>query len=371
LDSISKPCHPYKVNRETENVILLSQDLSTQAQTWKSRPTEIEFSFNNLCNLKCIMCSKANDEPNCILDKEKGVTFLEQILPWALHLTPSANSEPLLNDLNLISELCLKHDVSLFLFTNGALCTEEKFKKIQPIVHRLWFSFDSHIRETYEKIRVGADFQTVVNNIKTTIGLAELDDTEITFHFVLMSMNYLELPDYVDFVANLGGKQIKIQELLPNSRLYDSLKLEGNVSDQELRDVLDRALERAKQAGIDLTLGLSPPFHGEVRSLPMRIKSKAPMAALREVYMESFLRIYPFYCNMAANYLKITPEGDVFPCCRAPDSLNMGNIKESSFDQIWNGERYQSFRKMMFTRKYNKICASCSVLTGNPYFQPQ
>ena len=79
-----------------------------------------------------------------------------------------------------------------------------------------------------------------------------------------------------------------------------------------------------RQFLMDLSLALRKPFAGEVRNLPMRIKSKAPMAAFRELYMESFLRIYPGFCNMAANYLKVTPEGDVYPCCRAPAILKMG-----------------------------------------------
>ena len=55
MPGLTKPTHPFKVNRETENLVLLSRDLATQSEEWYSRPTEIEFSFNNLCNLHCIM----------------------------------------------------------------------------------------------------------------------------------------------------------------------------------------------------------------------------------------------------------------------------------------------------------------------------
>jgi len=368
VSTIRKPTHPYKVNRETENVVLLAGDLSTESIEWRSRPTEIEFSFNNLCNLKCVMCSKAEDEPNVLLDKDLGIGFLDQILPYALHLTPSANSEPFLNDLSLIYDMAVKHDVMLFLFTNGILCTEERFRKIQPRIHRLWFSFDSHVKETYEAIRAGAHYETVLANIKRTLIIAEEDDTEITFHFVLMRTNLHELPGYVKFIADIGGKQIKVQELLPNSLSYDDLALDGNVPDEEIKAVLDASLDQAKQSNIDLTLALHAPFNGEVRCQPMRNKSKAPMAAFREVYMESFLRIYPFFCNMAANYLKVNPDGGVYPCCRAPDSLLMGDIHKNNFEEIWNGESYQAFRQKMYSRDYPKVCKTCSVLTGNPHF---
>jgi radical SAM protein with 4Fe4S-binding SPASM domain len=369
VPGLTKPSHAFKVNRETENIILLSRDLATRSLVWYSRPTEIEFSFNNLCNLKCIMCGKADDEPNQVMDPEKGGRVLEEILPYALHLTPSANSEPFLNDMGLITQLCEKHDVSLFLFTNGMLCTEERFRKIQPSVHRLWFSFDSHVKETYETIRKGGRYDVVVKNIQNTLRLAAEDDTEITFHFVLMRLNLRQLPEYIRFIASLGGNQVKVQELLPNSRSYNDLKVEGAFPQEEILAVLERAKETARELKIDLALALKPPFAGEVRSLPMRRKSKAPMAAFRELYMESFLRVYPKFCNMAAHYLKITPDGGVYPCCRAPDVLKMGDVSLKSIETIWNDEPYQQFRKKMFEGNYESVCRNCSILTGNPHFQ--
>jgi len=133
--------------------------------------------------------------------------------------------------------------------------------------------------------------------------------------------------------------------------------------------VLESALAVANQEKLDLTLALPPPFTGGVRNTPIRYKSKSPIASLRELHMETFSKIYPHFCNMAAHYLKVTPEGDVFPCCRAPSVLQMGNIHEKSFEEIWNGATYQDFRDRMFNRNYHKVCSTCSVLTGNPYFQ--
>ncbi len=369
MTGLTKPSHQFKVNREAENIVLLSRDLASRSEAWCSRPTEIEFSFNNLCNLKCIMCGKADGETNTVMDRDLGIRVLDEILPCALHLTPAANSEPFLNDMGLLYDMCEKHDVSLFIFTNGALCNEERFSRIQKRVHKLWFSFDSHEKATFEKIRAGASYETVLKNIRKTLELAEKDETEITFHFVLMRINLLQLPDYVRFIAEIGGKQVQVQELLPNSLAFQELAIKGGFSDEKVSEVLERTKDEARQAGIDLVLALRRPFAAEVRSLPMRTRSKAPSAALREMYMESFLRVYPYFCNMASNYLKITPQGDVFPCCRAPEVLKMGNVSDAPIEEIWNNDHYRSFRKGMFDREYHKECLGCSVLTGNPYFK--
>ena len=54
---------PRKIPRESENVLKLAEDLGLAREAWASRPTEIEFGFNNQCNLRCIMCHQADGIP--------------------------------------------------------------------------------------------------------------------------------------------------------------------------------------------------------------------------------------------------------------------------------------------------------------------
>jgi radical SAM protein with 4Fe4S-binding SPASM domain len=53
--------------------------------------------------------------------------------------------------------------------------------------------------------------------------------------------------------------------------------------------------------------------------------------------------------------------GEVTPCCYLDtEEFVMGNIRETPFAQIWNGRRYQEFRKhLKEDRKSLKTCASC------------
>lgn len=43
------------------------------------------------------------------------------------------------------------------------------------------------------------------------------------------------------------------------------------------------------------------------------------------------------------------------------DEILMGNIKQNSFEEIWNGERYQDLRKQFFTGKLNRCCRECPI----------
>ncbi len=357
-----------KVPRESENIMLLAQDLATSRLSWSSRPTEVEFGFNNQCNLRCIMCHQADGIPLETMPLQDSRDSLEQILPWALHLTPSDASEPLMNDLDEVERLCRKHDVQLLMFCNATLLDPKTFEKIAPITHKIWFSIDSPEKETFEQLRAGSNFEEVIANIEYALPRCKEALIDVGFNAVVMEPNWHQMPELVDFVADLGGDQMALQELLPNSTGYDELKIEGNVSDEAYGVVVDAVRERAQARGVSIQLNLHQPFGGEIIATPPKQSSKDPIADIRDMHMDSLHRMHPAFCPMAMNYVKITPSGKVYPCCRGPEELEMGNVREESFDAIWNGERYRNFRKAMFSGKYPKVCADCVVMTGPAHF---
>jgi radical SAM protein with 4Fe4S-binding SPASM domain len=57
----------------------------------------------------------------------------------------------------------------------------------------------------------------------------------------------------------------------------------------------------------------------------------------------------------------VTVDGDVVPCCFDKHAAHaMGNINDLSFSEIWNGEKYRSFREsVMKSRASVDICALC------------
>jgi radical SAM protein with 4Fe4S-binding SPASM domain len=58
----------------------------------------------------------------------------------------------------------------------------------------------------------------------------------------------------------------------------------------------------------------------------------------------------------------ITWDGRVVPCCFDKDASHaMGNLREQSFSELWNGEQYRQFRQsLMNSRADIDICANCS-----------
>jgi radical SAM protein with 4Fe4S-binding SPASM domain len=62
-----------------------------------------------------------------------------------------------------------------------------------------------------------------------------------------------------------------------------------------------------------------------------------------------------------------TAHGRAIPCCIAPfsmrgyDNFTLGNATQESLRQIWNGPRYQDFRRALLSDQPPAACASCGV----------
>ena len=131
--------------------------------------------------------------------------------------------------------------------------------------------------------------------------------------------------------------------------------MKGRVSDEELQREIERAVETARRREINLHVGLGKPNAYNFNKKAFR---RFKMNYLPEIVIKRHRR----FCYFVAIYAKIEPDGSVFPCCRSPQELKMGNVKEKPFEEIWNGKKYRQLRKSFFTGKLMKSCRDCPLL---------
>lgn len=68
------------------------------------------------------------------------------------------------------------------------------------------------------------------------------------------------------------------------------------------------------------------------------------------------------YCPNPYILAEIMPFGNVYPCsCGWIKGYSFGNIFEQSFDEIWNGEKAQEFRKRLYNNDFS-LCPGCQNL---------
>ncbi|MBU0754096.1 MAG: hypothetical protein KJ645_03085, partial [Planctomycetes bacterium] len=154
----SDPLSPVKRQRLSMNATNLARDLLNQRSVFQSMPLLLEFSTNNKCNLRCIICSPKGRRARKLDPDLVQNVLVDQLLPNALSLLPSSGSEPFLGDLELLGQGSVKHEIQLNIITNGTLMKKQRLTAIERTIGRLQVSMDGHRKDLYESIRVGAQF---------------------------------------------------------------------------------------------------------------------------------------------------------------------------------------------------------------------
>jgi len=72
-------------------------------------------------------------------------------------------------------------------------------------------------------------------------------------------------------------------------------------------------------------------------------------------------------CRRPWTLMYFTAHGRAIPCCIAPfsmrgyDGFTLGDATQQSLRAIWNGPRYQEFRRALLSGTPPEACASCGV----------
>ncbi|MFT4709097.1 MAG: radical SAM protein with 4Fe4S-binding SPASM domain [Planctomycetota bacterium] len=364
---MSDPAQAPKYRRELASFVALNTALAQQKTVWDSKPYFLEYSTNSSCNLRCKMCGQSENPPVVTTPKDKRDDLFDQLLPHATIITPSATSEPLLNNMKTLIPKLEEHQVSLNIITNGALMTPEVLEMMLPHLHQLTFSIDSQIKEIFEMMRAPANFEDVTEKARLSVARCKEAGLPVTIHMVLVTDNVPHLEGFVDYVVDdLGAHDITVLELLESTNDFKELDAFGVLGEEVVGSALEKMRARCEERGVNLRIEVHAPHGGEYTyfAQPARINSAAVMDIMHVELSKSHLG----FCPHVMSYLKVEPDGEAFPCCRGPRELRLGNVIEDGFEAVWNGKPMQKLRQQMFDGDLPKVCQGCAVLEAPKWF---
>lgn len=165
-------------------------------------PIRIEFNLSNTCNLQCIQCNgelsssiRHNREHRPPAPRVYDDRFFDDLRRFVPHLRHAqfAGGEPFLaaesyRVWDLVAEL--NPDLDCIVVTNATQWN----RRVRDVVERLRMSFvfsiDGMSKETYESIRIGADFAEVLENVERFREVATRKGTTTSINHCLMRQNY-------------------------------------------------------------------------------------------------------------------------------------------------------------------------------------
>jgi radical SAM protein with 4Fe4S-binding SPASM domain len=291
-------------------------------------PAVIQLQTINACNASCIMCPYPlfkKEFPRGRMDDELFDKVIAEIAERReVHtFVPMLQNEPFL-DKKLFDRIgrfkqLTRGRVEVELVTNGAFLTVDAIERIREAeLDVLDISLDAVSRQTYERIRIGLDFDEVIAGVERVID-ARLPHTSVFVRMVKLRDNAHEVRK---FAARWRARGIPVFIYTANNRVGALPQFDEKLRlTREQVPLLQRLGRRAARAW----LGHCP----------------APFATT-----------------------DILHDGSVLLCAHdwARKEI-LGNVRTQTIAEIWNGERMKEIRAAVHRRAYQTLpaCRDCSL----------
>lgn len=309
-------------------------------------PQVLEIEITTKCNKKCLICEHTYwKEPNKDLSFEEFKKIISNFpkLKW-VNLTGEGDAFLNKDYLKMI-EYLKKRDIFVALVDSFDLIDENISKKLIELgVDTIYISIDAATKETYEKIKIGCNFEKTLNNIKTFLKLKKEYKSpipEVYFRYIVNKLNVHEMPDFVELVYSLNKNLLGPGSRIEFTGLLYFPEIEHLFLPKIPDELIKLTIKKAKKLGMNISF--VHPTH------PKNLQPMHNCIAWQEPY--------------------IMMGGYVMPCCAVlmsnkRDFLKkyaLGNIFEKPFKEIWYSKRYIEFRKMIVKKreKVPILCAGC------------
>jgi len=278
-------------------------------------PDIAAIEITNFCNLRCIMCpySKMTRKKQHmkfetfkkIVDEIKNYP---QGLSW-FHMFGEPLLHPKVFDfIKYGKKVGLKIGIS----TNCTVLDKEKSRKLLKFnIDKIILCLDGNTKKTYEKLRKGAKFEIVKNNI----------------------INFLDMKKRGNF-----SKPHIILQLVKNK--YNENEIES--FKKEWKDKVD-----------EINISEFGEWGGQVDEI-------SKLSTMKK-------RNLRFPCEYIWHILAIHSDGNVTICCVDFDKkISLGNVKNQKIYDIWNSKEMKKLREQQIKHNFNNgLCDFCKEWKGS------
>jgi len=285
------------------------------------------------CNFRCIFCSRDNSnavfmsdsELNVILSKLRDrICSLQLSCAWEYSVGNNAA-----DIIRVIGNYKIPYSS---IYTNGNILTEElALAMVGAGINEVVFSIGEANKQTYESLRKGGKFESVVGNILRLVEYRERCNAtfpKVCTNLTLVNSNIGELIDFVNLAHRIGVQRIVGRHLILNEGLDNS---EEVIKDTATANAI---IENAEKIASSLNIDFSVPRY--------------------QNYSE------PKHCRAPWQQLYISSNGDVSICPRIHVYEKVGNLLDQNLDMICNSNQIRELKSQFRKRTFvNPVCGIC------------
>lgn len=287
-------------------------------------PLMASIEITTACNLRCAYCYAAEDvRKPCFMDGPTAIDLLStlhrdfQVLALSI-----SGGEPFLHPdmTEILHECVVVRGIPITVLTNATLLTRERVRSaLAPILRavdsglEIQVSLDSPWPEVNDRVRE--------HGVRVMEGIENLLDAGARVHLAtVLTRTNIDTAD--DLIARYHPriKKFHVMKLVVPRGAPQSLR-DLQCSEAEL-DGFWRRITDAKARLPDLSVDVPAKHRTEVM----------PRSSIQACG-----------CLAGVTRIEIDPQLNVFPCAIARD-LHIGNLRTTSFHDIWRGERAERLR---------------------------
>lgn len=272
------------------------------------------------CNAKCYMCHTWQHP------SRKGEEFAPELvnkIPEGLKFVNITGGEPFIrNDLDEIIDLALKKTSRLVISTNGYF-TEKVIKVAEKHGNRIG------LRISIEGLPAANDELRGIKNgfdhgLRTLVTLHDMGMKDIGFGITVSDRN---AKDMIELYRLANAMGVEFATATTHNSYYfhkhDNKYDDPEMIAGEFERIAVELLKTNKPKNwfrAYFNMGLANKVRGGKRPLP---------------------------CEVGTDVFFLDPYGNIMPCNGSDEPMVIGNLKEQTFDEIWNSEKGDEIRKQV------------------------
>ncbi len=319
-------------------------------RTAKDQPRLLAWEVTRSCNLNCIHCRAAAERGPYPgeLDPRKSLEILEQIAAIAQPIVILTGGEPLLRgDIFELAEHGTRLGLRMVMATNGTLVTPKVAERIKSSgIKRVSISLDGAAAAEHDRFRqVPGAFDASMRGIECL----KAAGVEFQINTTVTKRNRDQVRDLLDLALEIGAVAHHLFLLVPTGRAKEMVDQE--IDAQEYERLLHWFYEVGREVPIALKATCAPHYY---RILRQEAHKRGEKVDYETYGLDAMTR----GCLGGTAFCFISHQGVVQPCGYL--ELNCGDLKEASFEDIWQGSAV--FKRLRDFSAYKGKCGRCEYV---------
>ena len=338
-------------------------------------PVSVVWSLSYRCNLRCMHCYQNAGRPSADeLTIEEQFNIVDEMARAGVSLVVLSGGEPLTNpNLGRLIERIRKHGMTVSIDSNGVLLDRATVNYLKGLgVSSIELSLDSVDAEAHDR------FRGLNGAFERTLQAVELCSEAGIFTTVATTatcLNHEQSSELISLAREHGADRVVFFDLIPagRGRSVESIRLSPSQL-LDLMAIVRKHCSREKgEVFTELPQYVIYSSTGDGDSISddssralsferFTVSSFFDCAGKSNIYRK--FQSYLGGCPAGRLYCNIQPNGDVTPCMFMPSYPVAGNLRNQSFEDIWNSSTFEALRERTSLKGKCGQCAFVVVCGG-------